>query len=510
MSVPRSYPGVYINEVPSESRRISGVATAITAFIGSALRGAEDDPVLMQSFADYTRTFGKLSHSHPMGFSVNQFFQNGGTDALIVRVTEGGLPASVSAGTLNLRAASSGNWGEQISVNISHPDPLVNPQAAANEAFNLVIKDGATGVIESFSNLSTLADNADYATPILEQRSTLVRVDGALPATRPAPISEVSFNANGADGSTITDAEISHPDLASEQGGIWALEKADLFNLLCIPPFTLDHTGDIGAQTRSAAAAYCTSKRAIYIADPLYSWEEAADVTDPASGLGSANWGLARNANSALYFPRVIQPDPLQQGQLAEFPPCGVIAGIISRTDAARGVWKAPAGREATLMGVTALTAQLSSANTSVLNPLAVNCLRSFPRLGHVIWGSRAFVEAQQLASKWKYLPVRRTALFIEESLYRGTQWVVFEPNDDPLWAQIRLQVSAFMQALFRQGALQGSKSSDAYFVICDSQSTTQTDIDNGIVNFVVGFAPLKPAEFVVIKLKQNTATAMA
>jgi phage tail sheath protein FI len=211
-----------------------------------------------------------------------------------------------------------------------------------------------------------------------------------------------------------------------------------------------------------------------------------------------------------LYFPRVIQPDPLQQGQLAEFPPCGVVAGIISRTDAARGVWKAPAGREATLMGVTALTAQLSSANTSVLNPLAVNCLRSFPRLGHVIWGSRAFVEAQQLASKWKYLPVRRTALFIEESLYRGTQWVVFEPNDEPLWGQIRLQVGAFMQALFRQGALQGSKSSDAYFVICDSQSTTQTDIDNGIVNFVVGFAPLKPAEFVVIKLKQNTATAMA
>jgi phage tail sheath protein FI len=145
-----------------------------------------------------------------------------------------------------------------------------------------------------------------------------------------------------------------------------------------------------------------------------------------------------------------------------------------------------------------------------VLNPLGVNCLRSFPVNGRVVWGSRTLAGADQLASEWKYVPVRRTALFIEESLYRGTQWVVFEPNDEPLWAQIRMNVGAFMQNLFRQGAFQGSTPREAYFVKCDSETTTQNDIDNGIVNIIVGFAPLKPAEFVVIKLQQIAGQAEA
>lgn len=510
MSVPLSYPGVYIEEVPSEVRTITGVATSITAFIGSALRGEEDEPVRVQSFAEYSRTFGNLSRSHPMGFAVSQFFLNGGRDALIVRVTQGGSPATVSAGSLNLVAASSGDWGEQLSVTITHPDPSINPDAAANEVFNLIITDGGTGAIETFNNISALPDNSRYATTVLEQQSKLVRVDGALALTRPAPAADVAFNADGDDGGVITDTEVSDPALVDTRRGIWALEKADLFNLLCIPPFALDNTGDIGAQTRAAAAAYCIGRRAIYIADPLYDWDEHADITNPATGLDSVAWGLGRNANTALYFPRVIQPNPLQQGRLAEFAPCGVIAGIISRTDATRGIWKAPAGLDATLRGVSALTARLTDANNGVLNPLAVNCLRSFPVNGRVVWGSRTLAGADQLASEWKYLPVRRTALYIEESLYRGTQWVVFEPNDEPLWSQIRLNVGAFMQNLFRQGAFQGASPRDAYFVKCDSESTTQTDIDNGIVNILVGFAPLKPAEFVVIKLQQIAGQAEA
>ena len=503
MSVPLTYPGVYIEEIPSGVRTITGVATSITAFIGSALRGEENEPTLVQSFADYTRNFGDLSRSHPMGFAVSQFFRNGGRDSLITRVTNGGAAATGSADTLSLRAASSGDWGENLSVTITHPDPTINLDAAANEVFSLIITDNGTGAIETFNNISALADNSRYATTILEQQSKLVRVDGTLAAARPAENSDVAFNADGDDGGTITDAQVSVAALEANREGIWALEKADLFNLLCIPPFTLDNTGDIGAQTRSAAAAYCLGRRAIYIADPLYDWDEHSDITDPATGLDGAIWGLARNANTAVYFPRVIQPNPLQEGRLAEFAPCGVIAGIISRTDANRGVWKAPAGLEATLRGVSALTAKLTDGNNGVLNPLAVNCLRAFPVNGRVVWGSRTLVGADQLASEWKYLPVRRTALFIEESLYRGTQWVVFEPNDEPLWAQIRLNVGAFMQNLFRQGAFQGISPRDAYFVKCDAESTTQNDIDNGIVNILVGFAPLKPAEFVVIKIQQ-------
>ena len=146
---------------------------------------------------------------------------------------------------------------------------------------------------------------------------------------------------------------------------------------------------------------------------------------------------------------------------------------------------------------------KLTDPENGELNPLGINCLRTFPATGTVVWGARTLQGADRLASEWKYIPVRRTALYIEESLFRGTQWVVFEPNDEPLWAQIRLNVGAFMQNLFRQGAFQGQTPRDAYFVKCDKETTTQNDINLGIVNIVVGFAPLKPAEFVVIKLQQ-------
>jgi phage tail sheath protein FI len=145
----------------------------------------------------------------------------------------------------------------------------------------------------------------------------------------------------------------------------------------------------------------------------------------------------------------------------------------------------------------------LTDAENGELNPLGINCLRAFPGIGRVSWGSRTRDGDDRRASEWKYIPVRRTALYIEESLYRGTKWVVFEPNDEPLWAAIRLNVGAFMQSLFRLGAFQGATAREAYFVKCDKETTTQNDINNGIVNIVVGFAPLKPAEFVVIRLQQ-------
>jgi len=207
--------------------------------------------------------------------------------------------------------------------------------------------------------------------------------------------------------------------------------------------------------------------------------------------------------NAAIYFPRLRMADSAQAGILDDFAPSGVVAGIFARTDTQRGVWKAPAGTDATLGGVRELTTVLTDLENGRLNPLGVNCLRSFPVIGQVVWGARTLRGADQLADEWKYIPVRRLALFIEESLYRGTQWVVFEPNDEPLWAQIRLNVGAFMQNLFRQGAFQGRTPREAYFVKCDKETTTQNDINLGIVNIVVGFAPLKPAEFVIIKIQQ-------
>jgi phage tail sheath protein FI len=175
----------------------------------------------------------------------------------------------------------------------------------------------------------------------------------------------------------------------------------------------------------------------------------------------------------------------------------------MARTDAARGVWKAPAGIDATLAGVSDLTVNLTNDENGMLNPLGVNCFRTFPVFGRVVWGARTLRGADQAADEYKYVPVRRLALFLEESLFRGTQWVVFEPNDEPLWAQIRLNLGAFMQGLFRQGAFEGTNPRDAYFVKCDAETTTVNDRNLGRVNILVGFAPLRPAEFVILQIQQ-------
>jgi phage tail sheath protein FI len=499
-----SVPGVYVDVVPSGGRSIARVATSITAFVGSALRGEENEPARVQSLAEYTRTFGELSEAHPMGFSVEQFFQNGGRDALIVRVSNGGVAATGSADTLNLTAASTGTWGNRLSITITHPDPSDDPKAAENEAFNLTITDNGLGTVETFSDISTRADSARFATTVIAQQSKLVRINGPLAASRPKPVADVPFNTDGNDGIRISDSHVSDPALEKRSEGIWSLQKADLFNLLCIPPFSLDASGDIGAQTRSAAAAYCLLRRAMFIADPLHDWRTSKDITDPATGVDSAVWGLDRNENTALYFPRIVQPNPLQEGSLTEFAPCGAIAGVIARTDTTRGIWKAPAGLEATLQGVLSLTATVTDHDNDLLNALAVNALRAFPAQGHVVWGARTLVGSDQLASEWKYVPVRRTALYIQETLYRSTQWAVFEPNNERLWAKLRQNVDAFMQILFRQGAFQGRSASDAYFVKCDAETTTQADINLGVVTVLVGIAAVKPAEFVVFKITQK------
>lgn len=283
-------------------------------------------------------------------------------------------------------------------------------------------------------------------------------------------------------------------DLLTKKG-LYALENVNIFNLLCIPLVAdLDDTSALAVV--SAAQAYCGARRAFFIVDPPRSRNTIAQIQD---------WDtkLTADENSALYFPFLLLPDPLDGFRLNAFAPSGTLAGLYARIDSSRGVWKAPAGTEATLTNVQGLAYNLTDAECGVLNPLGINCLRNFPVYGRVSWGARTLQGNDQLASDWKYIPVRRIALYIEESLFDGTQWVVFEPNDEPLWAQIRLNVGAFMQTLFRQGAFQGSSPREAYFVKCDNETTTQDDINRGVVNILVGFAPLKPAEFVIIQIQQ-------
>ncbi len=743
MPVAPTYPGVYIEEIPSGVRTLTGVATSITAFVGYTPRGKVNEPIRVLNFGDFEREFGGLAFDSPVSYCVKHFFQNGGGEALVVRVAAGAAPARVQIESatgvpvLELTAASEGTWGNNLRVDVDYNTS--NPANLFNVAITEVVVQNSQLKVEReemFRNLTMADTSPNYAIDVINDSSRLVvahdllppsgfgrgsssspaflptesivitaqacnplvALDGdppvqisltarhdpantnilaavtteivtavnnaigagsvqagtvtdrivvervlnsrassvqispalerdassalrlslthqgtefdgaaafrprqtgtiaanpviqngtngaltievrevstlletiALPlwATAPATLADVVTDINTAlalvastnprlVGATaqlfggmirirpgLVNANISFAitaagltptpmaqglagyalgspnSLLGQVGGfpgsngtaptvgdftvgnevnkraIYALEKADLFNLLVIPEAC---SGAMNAVLIDAIS-YCTRRRAMLLIDAPPNLATPADALAWISGTAAP----LRSRNSAIFFPRISAPDPMMNNRLRAFPAAGAIAGLCARTDAERGVWKAPAGTSATIVGATGLRVPLTDREQGLLNPLALNCLRTFPVVGTVSWGARTGRGADLQADEYKYIPVRRLALFIEESLYRGTQWVVFEPNDEPLWAQIRLNLGAFMHNLFAQGAFQGSTPRQAYFVKCDKETTTQNDIDLGRVNIRVGFAPLKPAEFVVIQIQQ-------
>jgi hypothetical protein len=300
------------------------------------------------------------------------------------------------------------------------------------------------------------------------------------------------------------------PTIQLLKDGLEALRQTDLFNLVCIPdavrpkadhpeqPFYADY-----ADIYTAAASLCEDRRAFLLVDTPPNIQDVNAAQAWKTGAFTVTSSYA-----AAYFPRLRMSDPLNPGALRSYPPSGAMAGVIARTDANRGVWKAPAGIDAAMAGVYAPEIVMSDEEHGLLNPVGINCFRKFPIYGSVAFGARTLAGADDAPSEWKYVPVRRTALYILESLRRGLTWVVFEPNDEPTWSAIRLNVTAFMQGLFRQGAFQGRSPRDAYLVKCDGETTTQADINLGTINVVVGFAPLKPTEFVFITLRQLAGQA--
>jgi phage tail sheath protein FI len=569
MPVTLTYPGVYVEEIPSGVRTITGVATSITAFVGRARRGPVNKAVTINNFGDFEKTFGGLWLDNALGFAVRDFFLNGGGTAIVVRlyhddpgnpqanppVPKPGTTSSLAVGDLKFVAAAPGAWGTGLRASVDQDNVTdeiakgIDPSFTKADVFNLTVRDTATGKVERFVNL-TVKDSPRRVDKVLEAGSDLIRYDGTPDKTKaPAPGSDAVSKkeddlnkakkalsdkqiadpsadvtalqkavsdakkalddeltkAQGAvsDGLWLTGADFLPPNGETDKKGLFALADADLFNILCIPPYHAPNDPlDTDVSLVSAAAAYCEKRRAMLIVDPPKDWTDVTKARDKFNDANSDNVGT-RSRNAALYFPRLMQPNPLRDNQMETFAPCGAVAGVWARTDATRGVWKAPAGLDATLVGVPALSKPMTDDENGMLNPLGINCLRAFQAVGRVVWGARTLRGNDQLADEYKYVPVRRTALYIEESLYRGLKWVVFEPNDESLWAQIRLNAGAFMHNLFRQGAFQGTSPRDAYFVKCDKETTTQNDIDLGIVNILVGFAPLKPAEFVVIKLQQ-------
>lgn len=619
-----TYPGVYIEEIPSGVRTIAGVATSVAAFVGYTRQGVPDKAVHVTSFGDFERSHGGLDRDSPVSYAIRQFFMNGGAEAWVVRVAVGHATArwqlsDAAVVVLDVEASSPGTWGNNVRLSVEHTNAR-NPDAEFNLIVSqLVTQGGATQLVvrEQHRNLNMNAHSPNYAVSVIKGASQLITatrppglvfanegfavsqaivfplavsdrviegvIDGNtafridLPAT-PANIAALVADINteltaaglaarlqaeesDADGSTAgtgclrltsqTAGERSavvisagafgglaatlHLGLANSgreftgnaehrpsvvgdavptslggdgskgnavnligsQGGktgIYALRDVDLFNLLCIPE-TYDLSEGEANPVIAAAVSLCEEERAFYIVDAP-SVKVLSDVTTWAAGA-------SQSRNAAVYFPAVRISDPLDGLRDRPMAPSGTLAGIYARTDSQRGIWKAPAGTDASLNGVSAIDTPLNDIENGTINIRGVNALRNFPAYGKVVWGARTMKGADAQADEYKYVPVRRLALFIEESLYRGTQWVVFEPNDEPLWAQIRLNVGAFMNNLFRQGAFQGVSPRQAYFVKCDRESTTQNDINLGIVNILVGFAPLKPAEFVIIKLQQ-------
>lgn len=762
MPVQTSYPGVYVQEVPSGVRTIAGVSTSVAAFIGSTKRGPINKAVKIFNYSEFERKFGGISSSSELSYSVKQFFLNGGSIAIIVRLATDPIAATWDSPDNNIKveALDAGTEGNKIELQINYLTS--NPDSTFNLIVNYISSDNPTdNSSETFTNLSMNSSDVRFVENLVGQTSKLVkitrttptailnalgkgksesgplddvatlvdathnrfllRVNGLDPVTvqlnapgdvsgpskairlstlcaaieasvkaqangqpaladftcvadgnkismtsgkagensrveaLPSPTNNVSVNLKlglnaggketdavasirpeqGPDHSSLTSGDLKTADIASIPGptaksfrismdgsvpdlleispgaltgsllekmtelalrietavralktfpsyqgfsctvidgtgtakrlvltpgsrgdnsdivisevsgdslasslkllvgvpdgatsfkatnirlqggsespiteatayntfvgskedrtGIYALEAEDIFNILCLP-------GIVDPGILMESDAYCRERRAFLIIDAPPTSKSPNDMASTIAGTS-----LPKSNYAAVYYPWIKIADPMNGGQLRVSSPSGTIAGLYARIDSSRGVWKAPAGTEANLVGVQGVEYKLNDRENGLLNPLAVNCLRLFPDSGCVSWGSRTLAGSDQTGSEYKYIPIRRTALFIEESLYRGLKWVVFEPNDEPLWAQIRLNVGAFMHDLFRQGAFQGTKKQDAYFVKCDSETTTQNDINLGVVNIWVGFAPLKPAEFVILYLQQMT-----
>jgi phage tail sheath protein FI len=537
-----TYPGVYIEEVPSGVHTITGVSTSDTAFVDFFARGPVNEATRITSFADFERVFGGLDSRSEASYAIQQFYLNGGSVAWVVRVVAsnaatagrtltGGSPTQDA---LVIEAASPGQWGNKLQVAVDRERQNLDPRDFAN-LFNLLVREvrttGSTETVvntEMHRNLSASKNNSRYAIDVINSASSLIRLPnklnpGSLPGILPdstgldvkgnpvfLPLG-VALYPVGGDGFEPQSSQWLATEGAAallgkpvDKTGINALVAIApaIFNILCLPA-----AANLPATSLKSvydeAAKFCEDERAFLIVDIPPGTDTPKQMTDWLDSTKNAD-AITRDKNAAVYFPRLKMADPLNENRLREVGPSGTMAGVYARTDSTRGVWKAPAGTDANLRGVS-LAVRLTDLENGALNPLGINALRNFPIFGNVGWGARTLEGADQQASEWKYIPVRRTALYIEESLYQGSKWIVFEPNDEPLWAQIRLNFGAFMHGLFRQGAFQGTTPKEAYFVKCDKETTTQDDINRGIVNILVGFAPLKPAEFVVIKLQQMT-----
>jgi phage tail sheath protein FI len=514
------HPGVYVSEVPSGPRAIEGAPTSTAIFVGETERGPLG-PTKITSRTDYERTFGGYYRSRGAAspaeeptrvlttYAIDGFYLNGGTTAYILRACDGATPTAASRA--GIEASSPGIWGNSLAV------AFLSSSGTDASRFQIAVvyepPDGSPRrLVETWDRLSTDPEDENYVVDIL-QRSLYIRWDASVPVARPTP------DTFGSSPPSESDIVIGAVDLAGGTGGAGTLSTAQYGQLLASALAGVDDAALLVAACdalldESDEATYNQlvdqfidfaenrPRQDLFFVGDLPSQRDTASATDATNATVAAKDARSSSTFAGLFWPHVVVGDVAGVGRnpMITLPPAGYVAGLFARNDGRRGVWKAPAGTEATLSATIALEWELNDLHSDELNPVGVNALRPIPGAGRVVWGTRTMVPG----SEWRYVPVRRTAIFLRTSIYNGIQWAVFEPNDEPLWASLRTSIGSFLNIQFRNGAFAGRTTDEAYLVKVDSETTTPIDQAAGIVNILVAFAPLRPAEFVVVKLSQK------
>ena len=489
--------GIEIAESRGSTRAIARTPTAIAAFVGRTLKGPLHRPVSVTSFAEYSQVFGGLWQPSTVSYAVEQFFENGGREAYIVRVANGARPPTITLPAGSQRLTLSGlhpGSREFLRASVDY-DGIADSEA---DRFNLVVqrvRAAGSELIEEqeiFRRLSVRADSGRFVADVLCD-SRLVRVVGEVPAQRPdrsvrhpeSPVvGYVSSNADGDDGAPITDYDVIGS--AAEGTGLFALQSVS-FNLLCIPPLTREQ--DVGLSTLMIATRFCRNQHAMLVVDPPSAWDSASAALEELR-----RWPF-RSENALMYFPRVVALDRLR-GRHETFGSCGAAAGLIARSDETWPVWAAAEGEDAILRPGLRPACLVSEPERMRLAQAGVNTLVSVRSSQRTAASPRTLAAGSGGSADWKYLSARRLALFVTASIDRGTRWLLFEPNAEPAWEKARAQVTTFLEELDQQGAFAGSTPEESYFVICDERVNPPESVAEGKVKLLFGIAITRPGDF--------------
>ena len=502
-------PGVYVQEIGSGSRPIEGVGTAVAAFVGLAPKGPQNEPTLVANWSQFVENFGDFSPGSYLAHAVYGYFLNGGGAAYVVRIgaeqSDGAAPqtarAELPAGDgrtgLEVHALETGPAGDQIAVEIQD----ATEPGDSGENFKLVVKRNDQPV-ETFDNVTLRRGPNNVATKV-KAESKLIVIDDVRGAAN--LVLDRNHSVSLAGGSTPPeDTSVSATDYvgdSADRTGFGGLEAVDEVTMLCVPDLSaalergmIDLEGFKAVQL--AMIAHCelmADRVAILDPPPSLKAQQIKEWRVDKAGYDSKY--------ATIYWPRLKVMDP-SHGKAIFVPPCGHIAGVWARNDDTRGVHKAPANE--VVRGAIAVELNITKGEHDQLNPVAVNCIRSFPGQGIRVWGARTLSSDPE----WRYLNVRRLFNYIEESILSGTNWVVFEPNDPKLWDSVRRTVTMFLRRVWRDGALFGKTPAEAFFVKCDEENNPPENRDVGVLTVEIGIAPVKPAEFVVFRISQFSGGA--